>query len=113
MFKKLGVIIGTRELRLDNATGATAKVLIEVGAPRSLGEDCSDYYCPYRIAGFRREIVSMAVGVDALQALLLTLIKIGDEVRRAAEAEGARLVWLEGRADLGFPPADILRGHLE
>lgn len=92
------LIKGDREVRVD------------IGQPRKEA-DQSDYLCPYRIAGIGDERIRYAVGIDAVQALLLTMKKIGADLYTSAEMRGRDLVWVGGSepGDLGFPVPDVLR----
>ena len=97
----IGTEIGVRVLKLSDGQSVT----VRIGVPQ---EDGRDYFCPYQIIGIGKEDVSYAMGVDALQALQLTLKKIGVTLYASNQARSGSLKWeaqtVEG--DLGFPVTD-------
>ncbi|WP_024800121.1 hypothetical protein [Nocardia sp. BMG51109] len=72
-------------------------VTVEIGRPRPYMES-DDCFCPFRISGTDLLEEGYAVGVDAVQALTLTLARIGDVL--AASGDGYTFL---GGEDLGFP----------
>lgn len=96
-------VIVTREFALSESA---RPVIVEIGRPAKF-PDGQDYYCPYRVVGLGNDRVRYAGGVDQVQALLLTLKKIGAELYTCAEYKSGKLYWLEaGNNDLGFPTPD-------
>lgn len=98
----IGELIASRALNLKNNNSTT--VTIEIGKPQSF-PDGRDYYCPFQITGLRDKIISYAAGVDAVQALLLTLERIGILLKESDENRMGNLVWF-GSDNLGFPLTD-------
>ncbi|WP_063039224.1 DUF6968 family protein [Nocardia pseudovaccinii] len=72
-------------------------VTVEIGSPQSYLES-EDYFCPFRISGKELLEEGYTVGVDSVQALTLTLARIGDVL--AASGDAFTFV---GSSDLGFP----------
>jgi hypothetical protein len=98
----VGQTLGTRTLELDG--GRTVSVII--GVPQRYPEGAEDYFCPYQIVGIGDERVRCASGIDALQALTLTLKMIGADLYATPEAKNGTLSWVgqSVKGDLGFPP---------
>jgi hypothetical protein len=74
-----------------------------------VGED--EYYCSYRIIGLQKEENGRVFGSDALQALQLTLIRVGAILYTSEEWKNGNLSW-NGDRDLGFPLPDSLKDLL-
>ncbi len=100
--------VATRTLSLTK-DGEQQKVTVIIGKPRPY-EDSTDYYCPYCIRGMGPERIRYASGIDGVQALLLTLKKIGADLYTSEQSRSGKLMW-EGdeNGDLGFPvPATLI-----
>lgn len=106
---ELGEIIATRELALRDGT----PVVVNIGKPRPFPDDPDpSYFCPYQITGLQARCDGHVGGVDAVQALELTLKLMG--VLLAASEEGKRgdIRWLDGSAEnYGFPPMPGLQSR--
>lgn len=101
--------IGTVIARRDLALSGGGKVVVEIGKPRKF-RGSPDYFCPFRIRGLGKKVImSMAGGVDAIQALELAFLRIGIALYIAPEAKSGKLSWGAGqvKGDLGFPLLDI------
>jgi hypothetical protein len=96
----VGDVIASRELTLDK----TQSVTVLIGKPQRLSGS-SDWYCAHQKIGIDSDRVKYAIGVDALQALLLGLSMVGVELYTSPEYEAGRLSWDCGavKGDLGFP----------
>jgi hypothetical protein len=94
-------IIAERSLDLDMGTEPPSAIRVIVGKPEELDE--GEWVAPYEIHGPGPGEVwaAGARGVDAMQALQLTLWVLPHELERFARR--GRLTW-EGSADLGFTP---------
>ncbi len=106
-FDKIDQILGGRDLEISDGR----KVTITIGIPQKHGDD---FLCPYKIVGIGEERVQHAIGIDALQALQLTLKKIGADLYTSDEARAGMLSW-EGelvKGDLGFPVPDVIKDFL-
>jgi hypothetical protein len=102
----VGEIIGTRTLRLVKQSAEPSEVLVLVGKPQRL-PDHTDYYCPYQIEGVGTTKVRHMCGVDAFQALLLTLSALGVELEILNKELGNALSWECGSGGtFGFPEID-------
>jgi hypothetical protein len=107
--KNVGTVIAARDLLLDG--GQNVQVLI--GNPERLpGSD--DWYCPNQIVGIGSGTVNCVAGVDAMQALVLSLQMVGAQLYCSAEYEAGRLIWECGavKGDLGLPVPENIRGVL-
>ena len=99
----VGTVIATRELHIEGS----AKVRITIGTPREFPEG-DNFFCPFQILGIGNETVRYAGGVDAVQALVLSLQAIGAYLYTSAEFKAGRLTYL-GMRNLGFPVPDNIR----
>ncbi len=102
----LGTVVAERKLVLGDKTS----VVVSIGKPEQF-EDGNGYYCPYRILGLGDDQVRQASGEDAVQALQLTLKRIGATLYTSQEAKAGLLRWEAGSSknDLGFPVPDSIR----
>jgi hypothetical protein len=80
-------------------------VIVKIGVPQRYPEGEEDYFCPYQILGIGDERVRYGSGIDALQALMLTLKMIGADLYTTPEAKSGALSWVgqSVKGDLGFP----------
>jgi hypothetical protein len=98
----VGTVVATREIDIDG----TGKVLVTIGMPQEFPEGGS-FFCPYQISGMGDGKVRYSGGADGVQALELTLQRIGTDLYTSDEFKADRLR-SEGRKNLGFPvPACI------
>ncbi len=102
----MGAVIAHRKLTLSRARTVT----VTIGKPKKF-RGGNDYYCPYRITGIGQEQIGYAGGVDPVQALQHTLMKIGTDLYTSKEAKTGRLRWDAGstKGDLGFPVPNAIR----
>jgi hypothetical protein len=102
----IGIAIASRDLTLDDKQ--TVSILI--GKPEMLpGSD--DWYCPHQTVGIGSGKVRYAIGVDPVQALVLSLSMLGAELYCSPEYEAGRLSWECGKVkgDLGLPVPQNIR----
>ena len=102
--------IATRTLKLVRPDGTTTPIIAEIAKPEPVG-DGPDHRCEYRVVGLARTIAGYAQGVDGLHALFLAMVHLGIRVRHSDEAHRGQVQWIEGEADLGFPPETCI-AHL-
>jgi len=76
---ELGTLIAQRELELIDEGGTKSTIVVRIGMPKKF-TDSSDFYAPYMICGIGGEEVWYAAGIDAVQALQLSLKMIGAEL---------------------------------
>jgi hypothetical protein len=97
-------IIVTRELDLNGS----GKVKIVIGLPFAVSEAKEEFWCRYQITGVGGEQIRHGIGVDAFQALCLTLYKISSDLYFSREYQRGDLRWEGGMtiADLGLPVSD-------
>jgi hypothetical protein len=69
----IGQVLCGREF--DVRDGRAVSVIM--GMPQQFPDGQDDYFCPFRIIGMGDEQIRYGVGVDALQAVWLTLQMIG------------------------------------
>ncbi len=97
----LGEVIAEREVLLTRATGAAEPFKVRIGRP-VVGDGPDEWRCPYQIEGMGRVKTLAMSGVDAIQALLLTLQVILPELDHIAKREQGIFSWLEDKHS-GFP----------
>jgi uncharacterized protein DUF6968 len=104
--ENMGDIIATRKLTLvrDGQPATTVEVLM--GKPQPT-PDQTDFFCPYQISGGGREKVMAMHGIDAFQAMQLTLNIIGVELALINRDSGGKLFWEGDKGgNLDFPVPD-------
>ena len=80
-------VIAERRLEL-RVGGTTVEVLVKLGRPEPSGED---WHCPYEI-WFGNLCRNMAMhGIDAMQALQLSIATLDVELEQGAKKRGGRL----------------------
>jgi hypothetical protein len=78
------------------------EVIVTIGKPQPFDDD-EDYFCPYSIEYAEQKKVSYAGGMDAVQALQLTMKKIGADLANLAKTQGVPITWLpDAPGDTGF-----------
>lgn len=96
--KDISEPIATRRL-----TAGKDVVTVTIGKP-ALFEDGGDFYCPYAIDFLGKRKISYAGGIDAVQALQLTLKKIGVDLTHLTTPSNEPVTWLEDTpGETGFP----------
>ena len=105
----VGDVIASRDLMLDDRQ----KVQVLIGKPEML-PGSEDWYCPYQSVGIGSGKVRYAIGVDPVQALVLSLSMLGAELYCSSEYEAGRLSWECGavKGDLGLPVSQNIRDVL-
>jgi hypothetical protein len=97
---ELGAVIAERRLRLLDRPDVDVRV--RIGAPRPFDEAASDYYCPFQITGIGSGKVRRIGGVDAVQALELTL-RVLPSALDGLRKQYPDLRWLDAdEGDFGF-----------
>jgi hypothetical protein len=97
----LGEVIAERKVTFTRANGATETLKVRIGKP-VMGESPQEWRCPYQIEGLGRVRTMAISGVDAVQALLLTMQVILPELDHIAKRENGTCSWLED-PHAGFP----------
>jgi hypothetical protein len=91
-------VIATRQLHL----GADS-VHVSLGLPIPFPDNL-DFYCPYAISYRGVTRYGYAGGVDAIQALQLTMVRVGIDLQHLAKSSGLQISWLlDTPGDTGFP----------
>ena len=98
---ELGEVIAQREVLFTRASGETAIVHVRIGKP-VVGDDPNSWRCPYQIESMGRVKTVAMSGVDAVQALLLTLQVILPELDHIAKREQGTFSWPKDK-HCGFP----------
>ena len=103
--------IGQKYLVRKLELKSTIKKVIEVkiGFPQKF-PDSTDYFCPYQILGLGNENIDYCGGIDEVQAVLLSMERIGEILYASDEYKNGDLHW-EGSTEgnLGFPVFDSSR----
>jgi hypothetical protein len=91
-------VIATRTFHRSNG-GAT--VTAELHRPEFVAE--GEWRCEYRIVGLTREpITGRTSGVDAFQAIILTIKIVGTIIYTSEDAKSKALYWLEPGGGFGL-----------
>lgn len=79
--------------------------IINISIYTPVVNDDGSYSCSFQISGFKSDKIRKSVGVDGVQAVILSLKKIGSEFYSSDEYKDKKITWecelFEG--DLGFP----------
>lgn len=106
----LGDVILTRKIFIVGEH--EREIVINIGKPKEL-EDNGDHYCPYQIVGIGNEKIRYAIGIDQIQAMQLTLSRIGVDLYTSEEGRSGNLRWIgDEKGDLGFPVPDSIKDLL-
>jgi hypothetical protein len=105
--ESIGPVLCGRELTLRDGH----PVGVIMGMPQRFPDGHDDYFCPFQIIGIGNDKVRYGVGVDAVQAVWLTLQMIGARLHTSSEAKSGALSWL-GQSNLGFPVPDSISDFL-
>lgn len=97
--KELGAVIASREMEFVFADGRREKAFLKVGAPFEYGEGY-DWCCPYELGTESGKKLFGMFGIDALQALELTMKTLGVEIKHWEKAKKGKFYFLneEGAA---------------
>ena len=98
----LGTIVAERHFEARDEAGGEHDIVLRIGTAVQDPRPEGDWYCPYQITGVPNNGVSMAFGIDFLQAFLLALEKARAELTFSQRVNGLRLTWLE-QDDWGLP----------
>ena len=99
----LGEVVAVRCLSLVDEPNR--EILVKMGRQRTPGEE--DYFCPFQISGMGDERIDAIFGIDAFQAMQLTLQFIGARLLILNQENGGRLRWVcDEKGGLGFPIPD-------
>ena len=92
---RLGRVIASRTL--GEVGVPKSKIVVSIGAPRSHPQH--DWDCPFLIEGLGVSNIQHAYGVDAMQALIISL----QGIRASIEKSGRKLFWFEAKTGTFFP----------
>jgi hypothetical protein len=94
-------VIAERALTLIDENGNSRTLSVTLGRPEQSSEN--EYCCPFRIVGLGDERVEKIYGMDAFQALQLTLRFIAFRLNRYRKESKSEVYWCERGDDMGFP----------
>lgn len=103
------MLIASRTLTLRQS-GRDRAVRIDLFAPVQ-DKDCG-WFCRYEIAWPHARDVGEGWGLDAIQAIEITLRKIGSTIYASPYHESGRLMWREAQQGYGFPVPNGIRDLL-
>jgi len=103
------VLMATRVLILRD-DGAEIAVPIRIENPEQ--DSSGAWFCRYEVAWPHGRWSSAGWGVDAVQAVLLTMQKIGTEIYVSEYHKSGRLLWTAPGRGYGFPVPSNLRDLL-
>jgi hypothetical protein len=82
--------------------GASRDIVVTIGQPKSDPRFGGDWSCVHQISGLGDEVTRTVVGIDAIQALMLTFQMVAITLRHIQVTQGLRITWLD-EEDLGLP----------
>ena len=94
------VLIASKGLLFNRNDGSSIDVAVEIYKPEPV--DDQTWACAFIIRGFEDDIVRHIVGIDSMQALVLSLHVVPTELRVMAKRAGGRFAT---DADLGLDHA--------
>ena len=98
----MGDIIAERVLSLVQEDGSPTQVFVRLGKPQASPEG-NEYYSSFQIDGIGDEKIRQIFGIDAFQALQLTLRAISFKLHHCRKESNLLLyAWGQGD-DMGFP----------
>ena len=104
----IGEVIAARRLSLIDEPNR--EILVKMGKPQKTPSE-EDFFCPFQITGIGDERVDSIVGIDAFQAIQLTLQFIGGRLMLLNRENGGRLRWeCDEKGGFGFPVPDWAAG---
>lgn len=99
--ENVGEIIASRTFVLQRENEPTSEVHVLLGRPQ---RDGADFFCPHQIKGVGLEVVRSVYGVDAFQAIQLSISLLQFEVGMLQKEMNGNLSWEGGEVtDFGFP----------
>lgn len=101
--------LATRILKII-VNGKQQEVAVRIEAPRQAPE--GSWYCDYAIAWPSDPRQAAVWGVDAFQAIQLTLERIGLDLYTNPYHAARELVWEKPGDGYGFPVPPLIRGEL-
>jgi hypothetical protein len=99
---KIDQVIAERRYSLLSKSGASKEIVVRLGVPNQ-SPDHADFFCPFEIVGLGAKEIKCGFGVDAFQALQLTLKMIGADLHYHRQRYGQGFYFVEEGDDLGFP----------
>lgn len=107
MQHELGEVMLERDFETHDADGNVGQVKLRVGRPQLIPTgDREFWYCPHQIIGGASEHVRALRGMDALDALLMTLKLAHFELGSYARDSHKKITWL-GDKHLGLPELEV------
>ena len=104
--ENIGEIIAERKFTLVRPGQPAVEVRASLGKPQRIPNH-TDYYCPYQITAPADTKLHGVCGVDAFQAIQLTMATIGIELEVLSKDSGGKIEWDAGTdGNLGFPAAE-------
>lgn len=98
----MGDIIAERALTLLEDSGSSRQVFVRLGKPQSSPQG-DESCCPFQIIGIGDEKVRHVFGIDAFQALQLTVRYISFRLHHCRNESNLILYAWEQGDDMGFP----------
>lgn len=97
----LGEVIAERRLHAVAGDGSRSDVVVSIGRPKSDPRFGGDWSCVHRITGVGDDVTRTVVGIDGIQALMLTFQLVGVTLRHVQATRSVRITWLN-EDDPGF-----------
>ena len=81
--------IASRSFVLDGEK----EVIAYIGCPSSSGA-FDEFNCDYEVVGLSKRVSGTVTAIDAIQAIILAIARVGSEITDSTEAREKRLTWL-------------------
>ena len=92
--KEIGTVIASREIEFIFEDGRKEKAFLKVGCPFEYG-DGFDWCCPYELSTESSKKLFGMFGIDALQALQLTMTVLREEIEFWEKSKKGKFYFLD------------------
>jgi hypothetical protein len=93
--KEIGTVVASREMEfIFDDDGRKEKIFLKVGIPFEYGEGL-DWCCPYELGSESDKMLQRMFGIDALQALELTMKTLSVEIQHWERSRKGKFYFLD------------------
>jgi hypothetical protein len=101
---RIDEVIARRQLSFATDSGEVREIVVSIGKPEP-APDRGNFSCEYQITGIGRNKAERIYGLDAFQAIQLTLGFISTMLNHYRQEASGRIYWQEPGDDMGFVEA--------
>jgi hypothetical protein len=91
----LGRAIAQRQLQARASDGTSRDVTVSIGKPKSDPRFGGHWSCVHQISGLGDDITRTVIGIDGVQALMLTFQMVAITLRHVQATQHVRISWLD------------------